>query len=180
MKNKVIRLLVIVVTILIVVDQTTKLLVSNKLVNGSIGNEKFGLEITSNTGMAFDLMMEVMAKNIVLTIFILLIIITFIKINQKELILKTALALSFAISGGISNLIDRIFRGGVFDFIKFYNITFNLADIFVVLGWILLVVFLIDYSRKNQRCRILRNTVRILGIDIDNIDIEDAGNITKI
>jgi len=25
----------------------------------------------------------------------------------------------------------------------------------------------------------LRNTVRILGIDIDNIDIEDAGNITK-
>ena len=25
----------------------------------------------------------------------------------------------------------------------------------------------------------MRNTVRILGIDIDNIDIEDAGNITK-
>ena len=70
--------------------------------------------------------------------------------NQLERIdTKTALALSFAISGGISNLIDRIFRGGVFDFIKFYNITFNLADIFVVLGWILLVVFLIDYSRKN-------------------------------
>lgn len=25
----------------------------------------------------------------------------------------------------------------------------------------------------------MRNTVRILGVDIDNIDIEDAGNITK-
>ena len=149
MKNKVIRLLVIVVTILIVVDQTTKLLVSNKLVNGSIGNEKFGLEITSNTGMAFGFNDGINGKNIVLTIFILLIIITFIKNQLERIDTKTALALSFAISGGISNLIDRIFRGGVFDFIKFYNITFNLADIFVVLGWILLVVFLIDYSRKN-------------------------------
>ena len=149
MKNKVIRLLVIVVTILIVVDQTTKLLVSNKLVNGSIGNEKFGLEITSNTGMAFGFNDGSNCKTIVLTIFILLIIITFIKNQLERIDTKTALALSFAISGGISNLIDRIFRGGVFDFIKFYNITFNLADIFVVLGWILLVVFLIDYSRKN-------------------------------
>ena len=67
MKNKVIRLLVIVVTILIVVDQTTKLLVSNKLVNGSIGNEKFGLEITSNTGMAFGFNDGSNGKNIVLT-----------------------------------------------------------------------------------------------------------------
>ena len=149
MKNKVIRLLVIVVTILIVVDQTTKLLVSNKLVNGSIGNEKFGLEITSNTGMAFGFNDGNNGKYIVLTIFLLLIIITFIKNQLERIDTKTALALSFAISGGISNLIDRIFRGGVFDFIKFYNITFNLADIFVVLGWILLVVFLIDYSRKN-------------------------------
>lgn len=149
MKNKIIRLLVIVVTILIVVDQTSKLLVSNRLVNGSIGNEKFGLEITSNTGMAFGFNDGSNGKNIVLTIFILLIIVTFIKNQLERIDTKTALALSFAISGGISNLIDRIFRGGVFDFIKFYNITFNLADIFVVLGWILLVVFLIDYSRKN-------------------------------
>lgn len=149
MKNKIIRLLVIVVTILIVVDQTSKLLVSNRLVNGSIGNEKFGLEITSNTGMAFGFNDGSNCKNIVLTIFILLIIATFIKNQLERIDTKTALALSFAISGGISNLIDRIFRGGVFDFIKFYNITFNLADIFVVLGWILLVVFLIDYSRKN-------------------------------
>ena len=149
MKNKIIRLLVIVVTILIVVDQTSKLLVSNRLLNGSIWNEMFGIEISSNTGMAFGFNYGSNCKNILLTIFILLIIATFIKNQLERIDTKTALALSFAISGGISNLIDRIFRGGVFDFIKFYNITFNLADIFVVLGWILLVVFLIDYSRKN-------------------------------
>lgn len=149
MKNKVIRLLVIVVTILIVIDQGTKLLASNCLNNRSIGNEKIGFEITSNTGMAFGFNDGSNGKNIVLTIFILLIIISFIKNQLERIDTKTVLAISFAISGGISNLIDRIFRGGVFDFIKFYNITFNMADIFVVLGWILLIIFLIDYSRKN-------------------------------
>lgn len=149
MKNKVIRLLVIVVTILIVIDQGTKLLASNRLNNRSIGNEKIGFEITSNTGMAFGFNDGSNGKNIVLTIFILLIIISFIKNQLERIDTKTVLAISFAISGGISNLIDRIFRGGVFDFIKFYNITFNMADIFVVLGWILLIIFLIDYSRKN-------------------------------
>lgn len=147
MKNKLIRLLVIVCTILIVIDQVSKLVAANNLKNGAIGNENFGLEITSNTGMAFGFNAG-NGKNIVLTVFILLIIASFIKNQLERIDTKTMLSISLAVSGGTSNLIDRIFRGGVFDFIKILGITFNLADVFVVLGWILLVIFLIDYSRK--------------------------------
>lgn len=148
MKNKVIRLLVIIVTILIIIDQASKILVTNILKDESIGNENFGIVITSNTGMAFGFN-DGNGKNIFLTICILAIIASFIKNQLERIDTKTTVALSLAISGGISNLIDRIFRGGVFDFIRVFTITFNLADILIVLGWILLIVFLIDYSRKN-------------------------------
>ncbi len=148
MKNKIIRLLVIVATILIIIDQASKILVTNILKGKSIGNENFGISITSNTGMAFGFN-DGNGKNIFLSICILAVIISFIKNQLERIDTKTAVALSLAISGGISNLIDRLFRGGVFDFIRVFNITFNLADILIVLGWILLVIFLIDYSRKN-------------------------------
>lgn len=148
MKNKIIKLLVIVVTILIIVDQASKILVTNILNGESIGNDYFGIIITSNTGMAFGFN-QGNGKNIFLSMCILAIVISFVKNQLERIDTKTAIALSLAISGGISNLIDRIFRGGVFDFIRIFTITFNLADILIVSGWVLLVVFLIDYSRKN-------------------------------
>lgn len=148
MKNKTIKLLVIVVTILIIIDQASKILVTNILNGESIGNDNLGIIITSNTGMAFGFN-EGNGKNIFLTICILAVIFSFIKNQLERIDTKTAIALSLAISGGMSNLIDRIFRDGVFDFIRVFTITFNLADVLIVLGWILLVIFLIDYSRKN-------------------------------
>lgn len=47
------------------------------------------------------------------------------------------------ITGALSNLIDRLYWGGVVDFITFqianFKLFFNLADIFVILGLILYV-----------------------------------------
>lgn len=43
------------------------------------------------------------------------------------------------LSGGLSNIIDRFFRPGVNDWIPFFGLWFNLADIYITLGivWIL-------------------------------------------
>ena len=148
MKNKIIKLLIIVVILLIIIDQASKIIISNILKNGPIGNETFGFEIISNTGLALGFNDGNNNKNIVVTIFILLIIATFIKNQIERIDNKTAIALSLTIAGGVSNLIDRIVRKGVFDFIRIYKITFNLADAFVVIGWILLIILLIKYSKK--------------------------------
>ena len=51
------------------------------------------------------------------------------------------------ISGGIGNLIDRVFRGFVVDYIDINPIIkfpmFNLADILIVLGCITLIINLV-------------------------------------
>lgn len=55
-------------------------------------------------------------------------------------------ALMLIISGGIGNMIDRIFRGYVIDFINFsfvHFFVFNIADCCVVIGCVLFVIYLI-------------------------------------
>ena len=149
MKNKNFKALSLITLLLIIIDQISKLFVLKFYSSSIVGNELLGIELVYNTGLAFGFN-DGNIKNIFLTIFVLIVILNFI-INQIERIDKrTIIALSLVISGGIGNLIDRFLRGSVVDFIKIYKIpNFNFADLFVVVGWILLIFFLIDYTRKN-------------------------------
>ena len=65
---------------------------------------------------------------------------------------KVYIGLLFLIAGGISNLIDRVFRGFVVDYIDFTQIidfpVFNLADIVLVVGWILLIIGILKDINK--------------------------------
>lgn len=149
MKNKNFKALSLITLLLIIIDQISKLFVLKFYSSSIVGNELLGIELVYNTGLAFGFN-DGNVKNIFLTVFVLIVILNFI-INQIERIDKrTIIALSLVISGGIGNLIDRFLRGSVVDFIKIYKIpNFNFADLFVVVGWILLIIFLIDYTRKN-------------------------------
>lgn len=147
MKNKVVRSLIIIITILIVIDQVSKFLIITIVPEG-IGKDYLKIETIKNTGMAFGFN-EGNVRNIFLTIFVLAIVINFIKNQLDRIDKKTIISLSLVLAGGISNLIDRLFRGGVLDFIKIYKLPiFNIADLYVLIGWILLIIFLIDFSKK--------------------------------
>jgi len=55
-------------------------------------------------------------------------------------------ACAFIVGGGIGNMIDRIVLGYVIDFIDFYTIwsfVFNIADSFVCVGAVILMIYLI-------------------------------------
>ena len=147
MKNKIVKSILLLVILLVIIDQGSKILIT-QLVKQPLGNEFIGLEIVNNTGMALGFN-EGNIKNIVLSVCVLILIMWFIKNQGDRIDDKTKIALSIVIAGGISNLIDRIFRGAVLDFLKIYKFPiFNVADIYVVIGWILLVIFLIQYSKK--------------------------------
>lgn len=140
LNNKIIKIVVIVCILVLIVDQGSKFLAFRY----------FPDVITENTGMAFGFN-DGNTKNIFLTIFILFIIISFLRNQKNELDTKTIIAVSLALGGGFSNLIDRIFRGGVLDFIKIWKFpTFNVADICVCIAWILLIIFLVIYTNKKD------------------------------
>ena len=75
-------------------------------------------------------------------------------IKQKEL--KLDIGISLVLGGGIGNLIDRIFRGYVIDYIDINNLfsfpIFNLADICIVLGiGIMVIDMLLEYIKMGEK-----------------------------
>ena len=146
-KSKVLKITIIVCIIIIVIDQLSKILVT-KYVPERIGNDHFAIETVENTGMAFGFNSG-NTKNIFLSCLVIFIIITFIKNQMEQLETKVLVAISMALGGGISNIIDRIFRGGVLDFIKIPIVpNFNIADLCICTGWLLIIIFLIIYTKK--------------------------------
>ena len=63
--------------------------------------------------------------------------------------------LSVALAGGISNMIDRLFRGYVVDFINLLIIPSyprcNLADILLVVSWFFLVFILVFRAKEEMK-----------------------------
>ena len=64
------------------------------------------------------------------------------------------LAYSLILAGGITNLIDRLFRGFVIDYIDINNLfeypIFNLADICIVIGVIVIMITVIIKTVQSQ------------------------------
>ena len=61
----------------------------------------------------------------------------------------------FILYGGIGNMIDRVFVGEVVDFfqfeIKFFDLIFNVADIFVTFGTIMFVVYYLFIYNNDKK-----------------------------
>lgn len=100
------------------------------------------LGIVYNRGAAFGIFQNnrwIFILFTVLAIFCFIYII-FIKVVDDKLFIISSI---FVVGGGIGNLIDRIFRGFVIDYIKlsFFPPFFNFADICISVGGALLIVY---------------------------------------
>lgn len=111
------------------------------------------LHYAENFGAAFSILQNQRWLLIAVTALVLLVIVGLAFSNKvKDRFFICTIFLIAA--GGFGNLIDRIFRGFVVDYIYFVPINFpifNLADCCVVVGMILLVIYFFFFEGKRER-----------------------------
>ncbi len=111
-------------------------------------------ELTYNTGAAFSFLGDkdwARTFFIILTSIVCLIILSvyiFFYIKKRKISKWVAVAGSMIFAGAVGNLVDRIFLGVVRDFIfvfyktRIFPAIFNVADVFLVIGVIMLIIYL--------------------------------------
>ncbi len=141
-------LCLIITAVAALLDQITKLLVVHNIPMGTFApglKGVFRLTYIENKGAAFGILSEHRWIFMVLSAIAIAAILFFLwKEKPKSLLVQ--LSLGMILGGGIGNMIDRVFRGAVVDFIdlefmRFY--VFNVADSFVCIGCALLILYLI-------------------------------------
>lgn len=113
---------------------------SYTLINGFMD-----LQYSENTGAGFGMFQGNTTALIVVTAIVIAIICFYLMFVQKDAE-WLRIPLVFIVGGGIGNLVDRIALGYVRDFFKFTFVDFaifNIADVFVTVGAILLIIALI-------------------------------------
>lgn len=139
--------LFIISIIVLLIDLISKRLVLNLLIENQsfeIIENFFSLTYVKNTGVAFSMIEGYVPLIVIVTVIILFMLFKYIKDginNSVELV-----SYGFIIGGAVGNLVDRIIMGYVVDFFDF-NIfgyqapIFNVADIFIVVGVLMLIIF---------------------------------------
>ncbi len=113
----------------------------------------FRKEIVWNNGISLGfLAANDLFSKIVLQIVICLAVFGFLywlvsEFKKKDKNYFVILPLGMVVAGGVSNLIDRMLWGSVMDFIPFFGLwTFNIADLSISVGVILLLINKLFYD----------------------------------
>lgn len=135
-------------------DQVVKyLVIQNLKPDGTLSLIPGLLDITyvENTGVAFGMLPGYLWIMVAVTSVFILIMLGVLIFYRKHTALSR-LSMILIIAGGIGNLIDRLVLGYVVDYIQvsFFPPVFNLADCFVVVGVILLLVYVIFCTGKDD------------------------------
>ena len=156
--NKKIIISILIIFFIFLLDRITKLLILNIAEEtGEVDiyiNSFFNLYLVWNKGIGFGLL-SFDQEHIYNSITILIILINFIIIYliYLEKGIKTYFLLAI-LSGSLGNLFDRIYYNAVPDFMDlnykgFHWFIFNVADIFITLGIICLILAeIINYKKK--------------------------------
>jgi signal peptidase II len=132
--------------LIIIIDQTTKILVRSNLAIGDVWSPwewllPFARIVHwNNTGAAFGILQGLGDVFLILAIVVALAIIYFYpQVPKDDWPLRLAMGLEFG--GALGNLFDRLTIGSVTDFISIWRFpVFNVADLCITLGAIVLIV----------------------------------------
>ena len=149
--------LAIIIIACVVLDQVSKLIAINNLVefhSVPVINNFFYWTLCYNTGGAWSILKNHSYIFIIVSIIALMILVKYMFSFKKNT--RNTIAFACLFSGVVSNLADRLFLGYVRDFLDFkifgydYPI-FNIADIAIVVGVILLIIAIIKGEDRVEK-----------------------------
>ncbi len=154
--NKEAILLMAIIVLIIIIDQSLKIWIQNvgeiNIIPGIL-NFKVSENRSSAYGIGSNSTIMYVATNIV----ILGVIFKFITTQNQFVDKKLKIFLSFILAGGISNVIDKVIRGYVTEFIDFGQVTnlpvWNVADIVVLIGWVAIAAIFASFTVKEWRSK---------------------------
>ena len=155
-------IMIIVIAVLVAIDQLIKYLINTNMEIGSFKEiipNFFGLHYVRNSGAAFSILEGKRLVLIIVTGLVLIGCLIYLLKRIRSYLLEK-ISLIMIISGGIGNLIDRIFRNGlVIDYIRidFYPAIFNFADCLVTVGVVLFLLALILDIVKEAKQKKMKN-----------------------
>lgn len=135
------------------IDFFSKMIISNLLKLGKsikVIEKFFYITYVHNEGAAWSILENQRILLLIISVFVLFLINKYM--NKEELNKLESVSYGIIIGGIIGNLVDRLFRGYVIDFLDFkifgYNYpVFNLADSFIVIG--IIIMFIISIRREH-------------------------------
>ena len=139
---------ILIIAASVLVDQITKLLAAGNMAlydSVTVIPHAFSFTYIHNYGAAWGLFSEHRWVFLILT-GIALIVLPILLYRYRHLPFLFGFSLSLIIGGAIGNMIDRLFRGYVIDFLEFTFIdfpVFNVADICVTVGTILMFIYIV-------------------------------------
>ena len=143
--------------LLLIFDQWTKLLAISHL-KGQADIELlpgiFSLHYLENHGAAFGILRDQQWIFLILAaVFLVAAVILYLRMPFTARMIPLRIITVFIAAGAVGNMIDRLFRHYVVDFLYFSLIdfpVFNVADIYVVVATIgLFILFLFVYKEKD-------------------------------
>ncbi len=146
--------LVALTAVLIAADQLTKLAARRMLATGGSREPLpfLGLSIHSNRGIAFGLLDDGHGRLIIAVGIVIVAVLAAAMLAAAGR--RVAVPLAFLLAGSTGNLVDRLLRGGVTDFLRLPHWpAFNLADIFILAGVFFTALALVFPSDGEQRPR---------------------------
>lgn len=142
------------IVILVLLDQVSKVFMQNFLEYGNsvaILDGVFHLTYVENRGAAFGLFENMQVFFIIVAVIVTIVGLVYIHKSETSKLAKISICL--IIAGAIGNLIDRVKMGYVVDFFDFrfiWNYVFNIADVFVVIGTLLLCIYLLKSGKEEN------------------------------
>ena len=134
----------VIIAACILVDQWSKLQIASAMELGTSKTILPGLldiTYTRNTGAAFSILTGKQTFLIAVTAIVMAAMVVYVVRKGRSIFLPEKIAIALIVGGGCGNLICRILRGYVIDFINIHILPiFNVADICVCCGCGLLVL----------------------------------------